>query len=109
MKDKLFVGDYTPESRAEDYFAGYGFKELIATVIAFVGGFIIAVVMYNSTQQVLYGGILGFGIVAIVILVVKRDKYDESLIDKLKIIMDYKKSQKQYEYEYYNIYENKGI
>lgn len=104
-KEELYIPVNIPESRATDFFAGYGSKELFITIITFFIAIILAVVIYQSTKQLFFSAILGIGLVGITVLIIKRDQYDESLIDKLKIIQKYNKTQKKYEYKYYNIYE----
>ena len=102
---ELHIPVNIPESRATDYFAGYGSKELGTTVVTFIIAIILAVILYQSTNQLLFSGVLGIGLVGITVLIIKRDQYDESMIDKIKIIQKFNKEQKEYPYEYYNIYE----
>lgn len=108
-KKELYLPTNIPESRAYDYFSGYGIKELVITICSMVVAIIFAVILFQYTNQILYSGILGGGILFITILIIKRDKFDESLIDQLKIIIKFMKEQKQYEYFYYNIYEDKDM
>ena len=104
-EEELYIPVNIPESRAADYFSGFGSKELMTTLITFFASIIVAVIIYKSTNQLTFAAIIGIGIVGIVVLIIKRDQFDESLIDKVKIVQKFRKTQKQYEYEYYNIYE----
>lgn len=104
-KNELYIPTNIPESRANDYFAGFGIKELTYSLVSFLIWGVIAVVIYVTTGQIIQSILLASGMFGITILIVKRDKYDESMIDQLKIIRKYRKAQKQYEYEYFNIYE----
>ena len=104
-KNELYIPTNIPESRANDYFAGFGIKELTYSLVSFLIWGVIAVVIYVTTGQIIQSILLASRMFDITILIVKRDKYDESMIDQLKIIRKYRKAQKQYEYEYFNIYE----
>lgn len=108
-KNELDFPPNIPESRAQDFFAGFGPKELVITVCSFVMAIIIAVILYQQTNQIMTAGIVGIGIVGITFLIIKRNQFDESLIDQIKLIKKYSKAQKQYEYYYYNIYEDKDM
>lgn len=108
-KKELYIPVNIPESRAKDYFAGYGAKEFVITLCSFIIAMIIAIILYTTTEQILFAGIIGIGIVGLTVIIVKRDKFDESMIDQMKIIRKFSKAQKQYEYEYYNIYEKNGM
>lgn len=104
-KQELYIPINVPESQANDYFMGFGSKELLVTFVSFIISSIIAVIIFINTDQVLYSAILGVGIVAITILIIQRDQFDESFIDKIKLVNKYFKSQKLYEYKYFNFYE----
>lgn len=42
----------------------------------------------------------------ITFVIFRRDDHTENLIDKLGFVFEFKKTQKQYQYEYHNIYED---
>lgn len=88
-----------------DFISGFGGKEMGISAVALVIGVIVAVVCYAVNEAILTGIALAAGIIGITILSVKRDRFNESLIDKIRFVRVYYKSQKKYEYEYYNIYE----
>lgn len=101
-KKELYIPVNIPERN--DFFAGYGIKELIATAIALVVGAILAVMIYLLAGSLFFAfGVLG-ALVAITILLVKRDQIDESFIDKINFVRIYQKQQKRYEYVYYDFY-----
>lgn len=103
---KLYVPENIPQSRASDYFDGFGSKELAITGCSFLVAAVLAVLLYMKTEQILFSALIGIGIVGLTIFIVRRDKYDESMIDLCRLALKHKKAQKQYEYEYYNIYKN---
>lgn len=101
-KKELYIPVNIPERN--DFFAGYGIKELIATAIALVIGAILAVMIYLLSGSLFFAfGELGT-LVGFTILLVKRDRIDESFIDKLNFVRIYRKQQKRYEYAYYDFY-----
>lgn len=108
-REKLYIGINIPESRAKDYFSGYGAKELMVTICSFIAAVILAILLYMNTKQILFSLLIGVGVIGLSVLIVKRNQFDESLIDQVQIIRKFKKAQKQYEYEYYDIYTNEGM
>jgi len=104
-EEKLFVGENIPASRATDFVAGFGSKELFITLIAAVVGLICGGIVYANTAQIVYAIMASVGVVVLTILLVYRNKFDESFVDYIMLIIRYYRSQKQYEYEYCNIYE----
>lgn len=109
VKKELYLPVNIPASRAFDYFAGYGAKELGITFVSFVVAMIMAVIVYQGTEQILYSALLGIGLVGMTVLIIKRDKFDESLITQLQIVRKYHKAQKRYEYFYFDIYKNEEM
>ena len=85
-KKELYIPTNIPESRANDYFSGFGAKEMSILGINFVIGVIVAVMIYVFTKLILAAVIIIAGIVALTILIVRRDRYDECLIDQLIIL-----------------------
>ena len=106
-KKELYIPTNIPESRANDFFPGFGAKEMSILGINFVIGVIVAVMIYVFTKLILAAAITMAGIGALTILIVRRDRYDECLIDQLMILRKFSKAQKVYEYDYYNIYERR--
>lgn len=101
-KKELYIPVNVPERN--DFFDGFGTKELIATALALVVGIIFAVVIYLNFNSLLSAFLLLGTIVATTILLVKRDRIDESFIDKINFVRIYNKQQKRYEYQYYDFY-----
>ena len=74
-KNELYIPTNIPESRANDYFAGFGIKELTYSLVSFLIWGVIAVVIYVTTGQIIQSILLASGMFGITILIVKRDKY----------------------------------
>lgn len=100
---ELYIPVNVPES--EDFISGFGNKELAITTITFFVAIVLAIITYVSTDSVFKAVFIAAVLLAVVIIAIKRDKYDESIIDKIKLVNKYRKSQKKFVYEFYNIYE----
>lgn len=92
-----------------DYVTGFGPKELFITVISFITSVAIIIAGYLSTKNMLVSLFTGIVILAITIILIRRDKFDESVIDKVLYIIRYCRSQKKYIFDHYNIYEGRYI
>lgn len=90
-----------------DFISGFGGKELMATLIAFGTAIAAIVICFLSTGNMFLSVFVGIVIVAVTIILVRRDKFDESVIDKVRYIILYYRSQKRFVYDYYNIYEGR--
>lgn len=101
---ELYIPVNVPES--EDFISGFGAKELSITAITFFISIVAAIVTYVTTESVFKAVFIAAVLLSVVIIAIKRDKYDESIIDKIKLVIKYKKSQKKYVYDFYNIYES---
>lgn len=102
-KKPLYIPINTPDYDA--IMSGIGSIELAvfgtAAIIIIIFGITVAASFNNTILAVLICLFLMF----IVIITVRRDAYNENLLKKIKIISKFSRSQKQYEYHYYNIYE----
>lgn len=102
-KKPLYIPINTPDYDA--IMSGIGSIELAifgtAAIIIIVFGITVAASFNNTILAVLICLFLMF----MVIVSVRRDAYNENLLKKIKIIHKFSKSQKRYEYYYYNIYE----
>lgn len=104
-KKELYIPVNVPER--EDFISGFGGKELTITGISLLIGIIVAAVIFVQTDAAFYAvGATGI-IVALTIVLVRRDQFDESIIDKLRFVRLYHKAQKQFNYEYFNLYESR--
>lgn len=86
-------------SDRDDYIQGIGPMEVTIILISLVIIIILMVVIYvigKNMALTIFGGIF---LIAIVIMVVKRDSINENMIDKLRLFVGYMRMQKKYEYE----------
>lgn len=101
-KKELYIPLNVVES--QDLISGIGGKEAAYIGAALLIGIVLAVIIFtgsgNMVSAVLTAGI----IVSITVLLVKRDQFNESMIDKFRFIKIYMQSQKRYGYRYFNIY-----
>lgn len=103
--EKLYMPVNVPDS--EDYVAGIGNKELTIIGICLAVAVVMAIIIYTASGDEVVALAAAGIFIALVILCIRRDPFQESLIDKIKIVIAYHKAQKQYVYSYFNIYEEK--
>lgn len=84
-----------------------GFTKTDAGLVVLFGviGAVLGIAIYANNGNSIMGVAVLFLFVMIAISVFRRNQYTENLIDKIRIIMEYKKAQKIYEYTYINIWE----
>lgn len=101
---------YIPQNALDnnDIISGIGKNEIriIALVVAIAIILVIYIFICNQDYVVMAIG-LAVLTVMVTISLIHRNKYDESFIDYIKQLWNYKKMQKRYEYRYYNIYEGR--
>lgn len=102
-KEKLSIPVNVVEQ--EDFVAGFGNKELLITGVTLIAGIIIGILVYVCSANVIYALGSGIALLTITVTLIKRDRFDECIIDKMRFVKLYIKAQKQYVYSYYNIYE----
>lgn len=106
-QQKLMIPAQT--SDRDDYIQGIGKKEVMIIAIALIAAIIL--IMYG----VLIGGNLpvwafaAFFLLAVTVIVVRRDSINESVIDKIQLVIAYQKSQKKYQYQQYDFYNLKEV
>lgn len=91
----------------EDFISGFGNKEILITALVFVIGVILGGIIFVGTGNMIIAIGLASVLLAATILIIKRDRFDESMIDKVRFVRIYINAQKQYMYSYYNIYEGR--
>lgn len=101
-KEKLPIPVNVVESK--DLISGFGSKELSITGVAAIIDLILIIIL-SSFFGNLVAILIGAMIISTVVLAIKRDKYDESIVDKFRIAYTFSKEQKQYQYQYFNMYE----
>lgn len=103
MSSKLYIPVNVVEQ--QDFIAGFGKKELVITAIAGMIAIILVLITYGISNNMVISIGAGAALLALTITAIVRDRYDESFVDKIKFVFRFNKSQKQYEYHYFNIYE----
>lgn len=86
-----------------EFFKGYGIKELIITIIVAVALIPISVFVYYFNNQNYLMSVLieMFGVVAIVVATTK-DENNLCIVNQVKYMIDFARTQKKYEYKYYD-------
>lgn len=86
-----------------EFFKGYGVKELIATAIVAIALIPISIIAYHLGNQnyLLPVVIEMIGVVATIVATTK-DENNLCVVNQVKYMIDFAKSQKKYDYEYYD-------
>ena len=86
-----------------EFFKGYGVKELISTIIVAIILIPFSIIAYYTGNQnyILTVIIEMFGVVATVVATTK-DENNLCVVNQLKYMIDFARTQKKYEYEYYD-------
>lgn len=86
-----------------EFFKGYGVKELISTIIVAIALIPISIIVYYLGNQnyLLPVVIEMFGVVATVVATTK-DENNLCIVNQVKHMLDFAKTQKKYEYQYYD-------
>ena len=87
------------------FVTGFTGRDMSYVAVVTVVALMAAIFVYAGTENAVTSlGILIFTIAAAV-MVFGRDRYAENMLDKLRILKEYRKSQKHFLYDYVNIYE----
>lgn len=92
---------------SEDYVTGFGKLELAIMSLTLLISIIVGVVMTILINS-LVGIAIGLLIITIVFMVVRRDSNNENIITKIKIILEFKHSQRKYLYSYGSTFDYSG-
>lgn len=86
-----------------EFFKGYGVKEVIATLLVAVILIPVSIVAYylGNKSYLLPVIIEMFGVVATVVATTK-DENNLCIVNQIKYMIDFAKSQKKFDYEYYD-------
>ena len=101
-QQKLMIPAQT--SDRADYIQGIGKKEVSIIVISLLIGVVLVLFGLFTGGNLLAWTFAAFFEIAVTIIVVRRDAINESVVDKIRIIKIYQKSQKKYQYKQYDIY-----
>ncbi|MBS6953498.1 MAG: hypothetical protein KH230_09715 [Enterocloster asparagiformis] len=104
METKMYIPINTPDS--EDYVSGIGAFEVGAISIGTLAAIILCIAYYTLTENVIETVLIGAVIIAVTIIIFRRNQYNENLIKQLRVIIHYIKAQKRYIYEYYDMYKD---
>lgn len=85
-----------------EFFTGYGVKELIQTIIVFVALLPISIAIYIIKGNYLIPVLIEFIGVAGTIIATTKDENNLCVVNQIKYLIDFSKTQKQYRYKYYN-------
>lgn len=102
---KLFIpANVRPE---KEYVSGIGTAEVRYLLISLAVAIILAVLAYLIKGDVLYSAGC-MGILPVTYALVVKDRVNESFIDKLRLLIEFSRTQKNYDYEYFDIYLGTG-
>lgn len=99
-EDKLFLPPLIPDNN--DYISGIGAKEAGILGAGFGVAFLGIIIFYVMTGNMALSILIPFAFFALLFVCIRRDQYEESMVDKVKQIMDYSNAQKRFEYHYYD-------
>ncbi len=102
QKKELYIPLNVVES--QDLINGIGAKEIGYIGGALLAGVVMAFIIFSCTGSMVMAVLAGGSIVSLTVVMVRRDKFNESMVDKLRFVRIYLKAQKRFEYHYHNIY-----
>lgn len=99
-------------SDRDDFIQGFGKNEAAAMLFSILGTIIVVCVCVNIGLSIQVGILMAFSMLAVTFTVIKRDRINENMIDKIRIMFCYYKSSKIYLYHHFDDfmkeYENEG-
>lgn len=101
-KEKLPIPVNIPEQR--DLLPGIGGKEL--GIIGIAAAIDIGLILFINgiSGSIVTAILVGAALITTVIMAIKRDRFNESIIDKILIIYRFSGVQKKFMYEFYDMY-----
>lgn len=99
-----------PENCAPMEYLLIGFTKTDAAYVAALGviGAVCGIALWTKGGNSMIGVAVFFLFLIIAISIFRRNEHTENLIDKIRILKEYKRSQKKLEHKYINIWETKG-
>lgn len=97
---KLMIPAQT--SDRPDYIQGIGKKEACVIAGAVLAAILLIVLALAAGGSVPICTFAAFFMIAATVIIIRRDKINESVIDKVRIMIAYRKMQKRYLYEHYD-------
>lgn len=96
----LYLPPFVPDNN--DSFSGIGTKEYSILGIGMLGTIVTIIFCYMATGNMIFSILVPFTFFAVLFMAIRRDLYEESLVDKLLLIWKYSNAQKRYEYVYFD-------
>lgn len=87
---------------------GFTRVDMSYVALSILIGAVLGISLWTKYDNPLIGIIVCFLIIGITTSIFRRNANAENVIDLIRIFREYKKSPKQYEYEYVNIWEQSG-
>lgn len=103
MENTLYIPLHV--NNESEYLTGFGKRELKFVLTAVVIGIFLGFLWFGVNAQILSIVFPPAAFGGVVFALVIKDRTNESVIDKLKFMRNFGKTQKSYEYIYFNIYE----
>lgn len=97
-REKLYIPVNVRERN--EWFPGYGFQEFIPTVIVGILSLIMGVVVGTCLKNAIPALLVTSIPTMFTVIILTKNSYGENVIDILKNIVEYRKTQKIYEYYY---------
>lgn len=101
-KEKLPIPVNVPEQK--DFLPGIGSKELGIIAVLSMIDIVLIFIIHGVSGSLITSILIGAIIIALVVMVVKRDRFNECVIDKVKIVFQFSEKQKKYVYSFYDMY-----
>ena len=85
-----------------EFFKGFGIKELITTVIVLVALLPISFIVFKLKNSYLLPVVIEFIGVAGTVIMNTKDDNNLCVVNQIKYMIEFAKTQKEYKYNYYN-------
>lgn len=100
-RDMFIPVNVTPEVQM---IPGLGISEVRKIGVSFSAGLVVGIVGFMAAGNAFYAVVPPGASIALSFGMFVKDRYNESFADKLGYMLEFMRSQKQYEYEFLDIY-----
>jgi type IV secretory pathway VirB3-like protein len=94
----------------QEFFNGFGFPELMQTLVIAAISFMIAMILYAENQNVSGAVLIVIISIAATVVCVSKDRNNQSMLDYVKNMIRFSREQREYPYfrreDKYSIYEH---
>ena len=94
----------------QEFFSGYGFMELMKTLVMAALGLIVGLMIYAKNQNISTVILIVMVVISATIVCVSKDRNNQSIVDYVDNMIKFSRSQKIYRYirkeDVYNVYEH---